>query len=320
MIGGTGIISTAVTQLLTENGHRVTLYHRSEARNDVHTICGDYGNMHETRQKLRGTAYDAVINWICYKPEQLAFDIDLFTGATGQYVLISSTVVYKRPCALPMTENSERTAGEWSYAENKLRCETLLQEQSVLPYTIVRPSHTYGKGKLPMPLAHTKRYWTLAERITKRQPVIVPGDGTSVWTLTHSSDFARGLLPLLGNAGAIGTDFHITSSEWLTWNQIVDTLAEALSEEAIKIPIPSCFIEEHLPGYKYTLTHDKAHSAIFDNSKRLLLAPDSGAVIPFSEGIRYELQHYNRNPRIVDQTYDRQMEKLLKQYRAAIVH
>ncbi|MCL2545861.1 MAG: NAD-dependent epimerase/dehydratase family protein [Oscillospiraceae bacterium] len=311
MIGGTGIISTAVTELLVTQGYDVTLVHRNGRVPNVRNILCPVEQLSE---HLGNETFDVAINWICYTPEDMTRDLAQFTGRVAQYIFISSTVVYDRPTQpLLVREDAPHVTRGWPYAMQKSACERMLQEQCLLPYTIVRPSHTYGRGKLPAPMAQTKQYWSIADRLLRRKPFIVPGDGTSVWTLTHSTDFARGLLPLLGNKQALWQDYHLTSSEWLTWRQILDITAKALGVEAITVPMCSVEIEQQLPQYQYTLTCDKAFSALFDNSKRLALNASADAVIPFAEGIRRELAYYDAHPecRTVDNAYNAALDSLL---------
>ena len=240
---------------------------------------GDIRDPSQAESALAGHAFDAVVDWIAFTPEQVAADIALFRGRTGQYIFISSATVYEKPPSrLPITEDTPLSNPFWTYAANKIACEALLREAARaegFPSTIVRPSHTYDRTKLPV----TGGYTSVA-RMRQGKPVVVHGDGTSTWVLTHHRDFAVGFVGLLGNTAAVGEAFHITSDELLTWNQIYALVGRAAGVEPKLVHVPSDVIARYDPEWGAGLLGDKAHSVIFDNSKIKRFVPDFRAVHP----------------------------------------
>jgi len=289
-IGGTGNISSAVTSLAVSQGIDLYLLNRGRRASTVPgvtTIVGDATSMRTNTQLLSHT-WDAVVNWIAFAEEDVQRDIDVFAGKTGQYVFISSASAYQKPPAHPViTESTPLANPFWEYSRNKIACEQRLMSEyrdTGFPVTIVRPSHTYNTV-IPAVLGGWTEY-TIVDRIRRGQRIIVHGDGTSLWTITHAEDFASGFAGLLGHERAIGQDFHITSDETLTWDQIHQALAEAVGCEPDIVHIPSDFLarcDDHLRG---TLLGDKAYSVIFDNTKIKTYVPGFCARIPFRAGIK----------------------------------
>jgi nucleoside-diphosphate-sugar epimerase len=259
-----------------------------------------------------------VVDWVAFTPEHVQIDLDLFKGKTGQYVFISSASAYQTPPSkLPVTENTPLSNPYWEYSRNKIACEELLLKKHAedgFPVTIVRPSHTYDKTLLPF---HGR--WTIIDRMLKGLPVIIHGDGTSIWTLTHHRDFAKGFLGLLGNSQAIGEAYHITSDEWLTWNQIYGLLADAAGGTLHPVHVPSQFINRFDPVWGASLLGDKAHSMIFDNSKIKRLVPEYKADIPFSQGAREIIDWHLADPsrQVIEHEFLAIYEKILTAYRAS---
>ncbi|NTU75034.1 MAG: SDR family oxidoreductase, partial [Anaerolineaceae bacterium] len=227
-IGGTGIISSACAELAVEKGIDLTLLNRGRSVRTppagARILHADIHDPASIRSAIAGQNFDAVVDWIAYTPEDVQRGLDIFKGVMGQYVFISSASAYQTPAAnLPIRESTPLDNPVWEYSRNKIACEELLMHdyrESKLPFTIVRPSHTYDRCYVPV-----EGGFTVLDRMLKGKPVIVHGDGTSIWTLTHNKDFAKGLVGLLGNSHAIGETFHITSDEWLSWNQIYLILA-----------------------------------------------------------------------------------------------
>jgi nucleoside-diphosphate-sugar epimerase len=238
-------------------------------------------------------------------------DLELFRGRTGQYVFISSASAYQTPPAtLPVTESTVLDNPFWQYSRDKIACEERLvraYREEKYPVTIVRPSHTYDCTTVPVDGG-----WTAVDRMRRGQRVIVHGDGTSLWTLTHHTDFARGFVGLLGNSHAIGEAVHITSDEWLTWNQIFQILARAAGVEARLVHVPSDVIAAHDPDWGAGLLGDKAHSMVFDNTKIKRLVPDFACRIPFSRGAGEILAWHDADParRKVNEDFNRTCERL----------
>ena len=246
-------------------------------------MTGDIRNPDSARTALGSLSFDAVVDWVAFTTDHIETDIDLFRGRTEQYVFISSASAYQTPpSSLPVRESTMLDNPFWLYSRNKIACEERLvraYREEKLPITIVRPSHTYDKTLLPMDGGYT-----VVDRMLKGKKVIVHGDGTSLWTLTHHADFAKGFVGLLGNSKAIGEAIHITSDEWLSWNQIFELVAHAAGCKADMVHVPSDLLAKYDPNWGAGLLGDKTHSMIFDNSKIKSLVPDFAATIPFSRG------------------------------------
>lgn len=321
-IGGTGIISSACAALAVERGLDLTLLNRGETTRRLvpagaTVLKADVSDRESVRAALGDRTFDAVVNFIAFTPDQIQADIDTFAGRTGQYVFISSATVYRRPpTTLPITESVLRENRYWPYAENKIACENRLIDayrDDRFPMTIVRPSHTYDKTLLP--------FWygyTVVHRMRQGKPVIVHGDGTSLWTMTHHSDLARGLIGLLGNPQAIGEAFHITADELLTWNQITDIVADAAGTTADIVHVPSDLLAAYDADWGEALVGDKTHSFIFDNSKIKRVVPDFVATVPFAKGAREVMAWYDADParQTVDAEIDAMMDRIIADYRS----
>jgi nucleoside-diphosphate-sugar epimerase len=316
-IGGNGIISAAASRLAVERGFDLTLLNRGTsttrpAIEGARTIVGDASDPASIRAAIGSAEYDVVVSFQLFRPEQAASDITLFEGRVGQYVFISSAAAYQKPVQrLPITESTPLVNPEWQYARDKIACELhyLDAYRSVgFPVTIVRPSHTYDPTLIPL-----DGEWTTLDRMLRGKPVLLPGDGTSLWTLTHHTDFARGLVGLLGNPRAIGDTFQITSDEVLTWNQIAQYLGDALQVTPILAPTASRTIAEAIPEWGPGLLGDKMHSVIFDNSKIRSIVPDFRPEVPFWRGAREIVEWYLADPRrqVVDRQLDARIDRLL---------
>ncbi|MBU3027228.1 NAD-dependent epimerase/dehydratase family protein [Zobellia galactanivorans] len=321
-IGGTGNISTASSRLALEKG--IDLYHLNRGTKKggltgVQTIYGDI-NKPEELSELQKHSWDVVVNWIAFTPEDIERDITLFHGKTKQYIFISSASCYQTPLQYPIiTESTPLCNNLWDYSQNKIRCEDRLIQayrEKGFPVTIVRPSLTYDTV-IPIAIGGFREY-TTADRIIKGKEIIVHGDGTSLWTVTHADDFAKGFVGLLGLTTAIGHAFHITSDEILSWNMIYRIFADALGFEARVVHIASDFICKIEPSFTGTLLADKGESVIFDNSKIKTFVPGFKATIPFSEGIKRTLKWFDENPehKIVNEDKNRQIERILQAYKS----
>jgi nucleoside-diphosphate-sugar epimerase len=319
-IGGTGIISSACAQLAVERGIDLYLLNRGKnttrpAPEGAKTLHGDIRDPQSAREALKGMDFDAVVNWIAFTTDHIQTDLDLFRGCTGQYVFISSASAYQTPPAhLPVTESTLLDNPHWQYSRNKIACEELLiraYREEKFPVTIVRPSHTYDRTLLPFDGGYT-----VVNRMRQGKKVIVHGDGTSLWVLTHHADFAKGFVPLMGLPAAIGEAIHITSDELLTWNQIFDTVANAAGTVAQKLHVPSEAIAAFDPDWGPGLLGDKSHSMIFDNTKIKRLAPDFRASIPFAQGAQEIMAWYDADParQKVNEKLDRTMDLLVEKF------
>lgn len=324
-IGGTGIISSACTQKAVERGLDLYLLNRGETAKrgplpqGVKVLKGDIRDKASTLAALDGHQFDAVVDWIAFVPEHIEFDLELFRGRTEQYIFISSASAYQTPPAgLPVTESTVLDNPLWKYSRNKIACEERLvraYRDEKFPITIVRPSHTYDKTLLPFDGGYT-----VVHRMRQGKPVIVLGDGTSLWTLTHHQDFAHAFLGLLGNPHAIGESFHITGDEWLPWNQIFRIVAQAAGVSDPKlIHIPSELIAAYNPELGAGLLGDKSHSMIFDNSKVKRVVPDYVARIPFSQGAREIMTWYDADParQVVDAKFEALTDQIITAYQQA---
>ncbi len=320
-IGGTGVISSACAALAVEQGLELYLLNRGVTSRPVPDgavqLIGDIRNPEQVKAVLQDYKFDAVVDWIAFGPEHIQTDIELFSGKTDQFVFISSASVYQTPPSrLPVTEDTPLDNPFWQYSQDKIACEKLLMSEykkSGFPITIVRPSHTYDKTMLP-----NRGKFTDIDRMLKGKPVVLQGDGTSIWTLTHHKDFAVGFNGLLGNSKAIGEAYHITSDEWLTWDQIMHILADTVNAKADIVHIPSDLLAAYFPDMGPGLLGDKSHSMIFDNSKIRELVPAFNPRISFREGAKEIIQWFNEvsERRALNQDYNEKMDRLIGIYKS----
>lgn len=321
-IGGTGTISSACTQLAVDRGISMYLLNRGKTTSrpipeGVTVINGDIRDRQSVAAALADYTFDVVVNWMAFTPEHIETDLALFSGKVGQYIFISSASAYQTPpSSLPVTESTPLDNPHWQYSRDKMACEERLMQAyraEKFPVTIVRPSHTYDKTMLPF----TGRY-TVINRMRQGKPVIVHGDGSSLWVLTHHKDFAKGFVGLLGNSHAIGDAVHITSDQWLSWNQIFELMAKAAGAEAKLVHVPSDLLAAFDPNWGAGLLGDKANSMIFDNSKIKRLVPDFAATIPFSQGAEEIINWFDADParQEVDEAFDALTERILAAYQS----
>ena len=320
-IGGSGVISSACSWLAVERGIELFVLNRGSSRlrplpEQATVLRGDVRDPASVRRALGDRSFDAVVDWVAFTPEHVRSDIDLFRGRTTQYVFISSASAYQTPPARqPVLESTPLRNPFWAYSRGKIACEEVLAaayRDEGFPATIVRPSHTYDKTLVPFDGG-----WTVLGRMRQGKPVVVHGDGTSLWTLTHHRDFAEGFVPLLGHPRTVGEAFHITSDDVLTWNQIAGTLAAAAGVIARIAHVPSDAIASADPEWGAGLLGDKAHSMVFDNSKLRSVVPGYRATIPFEQGAREIVAWYDADAarQVVDARLDAVMDRLIKNYR-----
>jgi nucleoside-diphosphate-sugar epimerase len=327
-IGGTGIISSGVSPLVVERGMELYLLNRGQRTelvpNGARQIVADARDGRAMRDALRGLTFDAVVDWLVFTPEQLEASLELFRGRTSQYVFISSASAYQKPPThFPILESTPLANPYFAYSRDKIACEDrLLREfrDTRFPMTIVRPSFTYGLTMIPAGYQSWAHPWTLVDRMRRKKKVIVHGDGTSLWTMTHNTDFAKGLVGLLGNQRAIGHAVHITSDEVLTWDQITRCIGAAAGAEPEIIHVPSDFICACDPDACGPLLGDKAHCAVFDNSKIRSLVPGFTATVPFAEGVRKSVRWFESHPELctVDDVFDAQADRIISSYESAL--
>jgi nucleoside-diphosphate-sugar epimerase len=299
-IGGTGTISSASAKLAIERGIELSVLNRGQTSKrplpaGATSIHADIRDAAATRAALGDREFDVVVDFVAFTPEHVQTDIDLFSGRTGQYVFISSASAYQTPPRkLPITESTPLNNEFWAYSRAKIACEELLtaaHRDTGFPATIVRPSHTYDRTGVPFTGG-----WTVVDRMRRGKEVVVHGDGTSLWVLTHSDDFARAFVPLLGNSRAVGDAFQITSDDVLTWDQIHHIVARAAGTTAKIVHLPSEVFAEVNPSWGPGLIGDKTHSVIFDNSKVKSLVPDYVATIPYEQGARQIIEWHDADP------------------------
>ena len=323
-IGGTGFISTSVSRLALAKGLDLYLLNRGLQKPDLsgaQSLTADIHQPEQVRAALRDLKFDVVVDWIAYTPEDIERDLAIFRGRTRQFIFISSASAYQKPPGHHVIRESTPLHNPyWEYSRNKIACETRLTRagrEEGFPVTIVRPSLTYGDANFPIALGGWGCY-TLADRLKKGRPIIVHGDGSSLWFVTHAEDFARGFLGLVGNTQAMGEAFHITSDEVLTWNQIYETIADALGVKANIVHLASDFIARISPPLTGPLLGDKTWSAVFDNSKIKAYVPGFQAVIPFREGIRRTLAWFDadKNRQRVDEVVNAELDRILAAYAA----
>ena len=328
-IGGTGIISSACSDLVVARGHELLVVNRSASRKyplphgatvikaDVHTDEARLASL------LADQHFDAVVDYIAFTVEDIERDIRLFRGKTDQFVFISSASAYQKPVEnYIITERTPLENPYWEYSQNKIACEDRLlfaYLEEGFPVTIIRPSHTYGLSQIPLCVSSWQHPWTVIDRMKRGQKVIVPGDGTSLWVLTWNADLAKGLVGLLGNKRAIGEAFQITSDEVLSWNQIYLEAYQALSLEPNMIHIPSDLIAAYDSDSWGSLVGDKSNSEVFDNSKIKRYVPDYSCEVPWAQGVRRSLSWFEAHPEFqtIDAGANSKWDEIIAAYQRA---
>ncbi|WP_416305289.1 NAD-dependent epimerase/dehydratase family protein [Neptunicella sp. SCSIO 80796] len=319
-IGGTGNISTAVSRACLAQDIELFILNRGLRQVDLvgaKSIVGDI-NSAQTQTELARHQWDVVVNWIAFDQQDIERDIKLFSNKTGQYIFISSASCYQKPASSPfITESTPLHNPFWQYSRDKIAAEDALLKayrENAFPICIVRPSLTYDTV-IPLPFGGWTEF-NVIQRLKQGKPIIVQGDGTSLFTITHASDFAKGFVGLLGHPQTIGHAFHITSDESLSWDQINRAVADAVGVTADLLHIPSDFIARIDPDYSGTLLGDKSHSVIFDNSKIKQFVPDFCATIPFAKGIRKTIDWFNQQPdrQVVNPHTEARIERIIQAY------
>ena len=322
-IGGTGIISTACTQLALARGIQLTVLNRGQrdSLRGAQQIVTNINDARAAATALGNQHWDAVVDFISFTPAEIEQRLELFRGRTGQFIFISSASVYQKPLAhYLVTESTPIVNPFWEYSRNKIACEDRLQHalrEEAFPITIIRPSFTYGDTIVPLTLNSWPKTFTAVSRMRRGKPVIIPGDGLTLWTMTHNTDFAKGLVGLLGHQGAVGHAFHITSDEVLTWNQIYQDVADAADVTDPRfVHIASDFVRSCLPLTTEGLLGDKANCAVFDNTKIKRFVPDFVATTRFRDGIKRTLAWFDADParQEIDHDADANYDRLIDAY------
>lgn len=323
-IGGTGIISEGVSKLAIEKGFDLYLLNRGNRSlyipEEAKVINGDIRDYNTIKAVLKPYSFDVVVDWIAFSPYDIRTDIKLFAGNVGQYIFISSASAYQKPSAdYLITESTPLANPFWQYSRDKIACEDMLMSEyrnNRFPVTIVRPSLTYGLQMIPAALNSWQKPWSIVDRMRRGKKIIVHGDGTSLWTITHSTDFAKGFTGLIGNSSAIGHAFHITSDEVLTWNMIYELIGKAAGVKPDIIHIASDFISKVHPESMGSLLGDKAESVVFDNSKIKRFVPDFKATVSFEVGVKRSVEWFLQHPELctIDSDWDAEMDMIIQKY------
>ena len=326
-IGGTGTISTDVVSLAQSQGWEITLLNRGskELPAGMRLIVADIHDEAAVANAIAHESYDVVAQFIGYTAADAERDIRLFQHKTKQYIYISSASAYQKPLAdYRITESTPLANPYWEYSRNKIAAEEVLMSayrNSHFPVTIVRPSHTYNGTKPPVSVHGAHGNWQILQRIIDGKPVIIPGDGTSLWTLTHAKDFAKGYVGLMANPHAIGHAFHITTDESMTWNQIYETIAETLDKPLTALHVASDFLASHSGNYDFRgeLLGDKAATVVFDNSKIKRLVPDFICEVSMADGLRESVHYMLTHPetQTPDPEFDCWCDRIVEAMRVA---
>ncbi|QGQ99750.1 SDR family oxidoreductase [Paenibacillus psychroresistens] len=328
-IGGTGIISSGITKQLLEEGCELYLLNRGNRNENlpagVNIIKADINDEANVAKLIENHQFDVVADFIAFGVAQLERDFRLFNGKTKQFIFISSASAYQTPLSdYRITEGTPLSNPYWEYSRNKIACEEYLIKQyreNGFPITIIRPSHTYDERSIPLGVHGSKGSWQVAKRMLENKPVIIHGDGTSLWTMTHNSDFAKGFIGLMGNIHAIGESVHITTDETVTWNQIHEIIADALGVKLNAVHVSSDFLAACSDeDYRGGLLGDKANSVVFDNSKLKRLVPGFEATTRLDQGIKQTIAYILAHPELQteDTEFDSWCDKVVLELDAAI--
>lgn len=321
IIGGTGVISSAVVSLALEKGWDITLLNRGKSTlpSGVKSVVADIHDEAAVKAALAGMKFDVVAQFIAYTKEDIERDIRIFDGMTRQYIFISSASAYQKPVLdYRITEGTPLVNPYWQYSRDKADCEAALMAAHLkngFPFTSVRPSHTYCERKIPVALHGGNGSWQVVQRIIDGKPVIIPGDGTTLWTLTYASDFAKGFVGLMGNKHAIANAYHITSDESMTWNMIHEEIAKALGKPLNAYHVASDFLAACGKQYDFSgpLFGDKANTVTFDNTKIKRTVPEFNCTVSMSDGIRKAVEYMlaHKELQVPDPDFDEWCDKVI---------
>lgn len=326
-IGGTGIISKACAELAVQSGLDLTLLNRGNRQNIAGTsqIVADIADVSATKNALGSSYWDVVVDFISFHPDDLKKRLEVFRDKVGQFIFISTASAYQKPIIdYLVTESTPLVNPFWPYSRDKIDCELYLNKElrdHGFPVTIIRPSYTYGETVIPVSFNSWERPYTVIDRMRKGLPVIIPGDGTSLWQLTHNADFAKALLGLFGHQGSIGHAFHITTDEVLNWNQIFEATAEAAGVDKLNaVHIASDFIVACMPEAEGGLHGDKAGSVVLDNTKIKRFVPDYVATRRYRDGIKRSIAYYDADPsrQLVDEVANDNWDRLITAYQSGL--
>ena len=321
VIGGTGIISTYVVKKCLAIGMHVTVMnrgtHNAQLPEGVEVMVSDINQEDETAKHLEGRHFDCVMEFIAFVPKHIERDVRLFKGKTDQYIFISSASAYQKPVEdYPITEQTPLINPYWEYSRNKADCEAYLKDVEDFNVTVVRPSHTYNNHMIMAVMTRWGFEYAHIKRLMDGKPIIIPGDGTSVWTITHASDFANSFVYLIGNSKAYGEAYHITSNRLYTWEQLSNIMADALGVKATYVHIPSDVIIKHMPEMEGPLLGDKSWSAIFDNAKIKAISQAYTSNVGYADVIDDVITHYQSHPELqnISESYELLYDQLVNKY------
>jgi nucleoside-diphosphate-sugar epimerase len=337
-VGGTGVISSACAALVTSRGHELTLVTRGRSHTappppGAHVITADARDARAFRTILSslagGVRYDAVVQFVGYEPGHVADDVITFAPRADHYVLVSTTATYKNPTRLaPLAEDAEQENPHWEYARKKIEAERVLREYAAdanLSFTIARLAYTYGPTRIPGYVGNSRLPWTIVDRMRRGADIIIPGDGSTYWSLTHARDVATGIVGLLGNEDAFGEAVNIVGDEALTWDAIYETIAVAAGLTraqfaAISLHVPSDAIVTAFPDQTGHVYGDKIHTVTYDTSTIRRLVPEFATTTLFDQGVRESIAWYEANPerQKVDVEADALFDDLAYVYRRAL--
>lgn len=328
MIGGTGLISTATSKLALKMGIELYLINRGNKShsefNGAHIIKADINDTKTVLKAIEGLHFDSVVDWTVFTPEQAKRDYELFNGRTNQFIFISTASVYQKPVShYIITESTPLINPYWEYSRKKIECEDYFMKQyreNGFPITIVRPSLTYGDSMIYFSTNSWSHPWTIIDRIKKGKKIVVHGDGTSLWSMTHNTDFAKGMVGLFGKLQTLGHAFHITTDEVLSWNQILEIIAKTVGIEPKVVHVSSDFIAEFIPGARGDLLGDKAVSIVYDNTKIKRFVPGFTATTSFEEGVAKAYKWFEEHPEActIDDELNEQLDRIIDAYEAGI--
>lgn len=322
-IGGTGQISKAVSHLAVEQGIELYVFNRGNNNHlvpeSVKAIVGDINNEEEAKKLLEGHSFDCVVDWVAFVKEQVERDYRLFKGITKQFIFISSASAYQKPVLdYPITEKTPLENPYWQYSRDKIACENYLMSvhSDDFNVTIVRPSHTYDNTKLMTIIKEWGGEYGHIDRLLKGKKIIIPGDGTSLWTITHNTDFANAFVPLLGNPKAYGEDFHITSDKVYTWDRLNEIICDCIGVEPNVVHIPTDFILQYLPHMEGDLVGDKMWSAIFDNSKIKSIATNYQSTVCYEDVAPLAVKEFMENPNYqnINEDFEKIYDQIINDY------
>lgn len=322
-IGGTGQISKAVSKLCAEKDIDLYLFNRGNNNHlvpsNVTKIVGDINNETEVIELLKGHSFDCVVDWVAFTKEHVERDYRLFNGITKQFVFISSASAYRKPVLdYPITEDTPLENPYWQYSRDKIACETYLNSVNCKDFnvTIVRPSHTYDDNKLMIIIKTWGGEYGHIDRLLSGKQIIIPGDGTSLWTITHNTDFAEAFVPIIGNELTYGETYHITSDKVYTWERMNQIISDALGVTPNVIHIPTDFILKYLPELEGDLVGDKMWSAVFDNSKIKRIAPNYKSVVKYEDVAPKAVKKYlaTKEWKNIDENFEKIYDEIIKDY------